>query len=49
MSGAAPEPSEGSAPQITLATFQQEHFNVANLVTGLMEADVAKAKQEGGG
>lgn len=36
-------------PSITLATFQAENFNVSNLVQSLMEEDVRKAKQEGGG
>lgn len=34
---------------ITLATFQAGDFNVKNLIEGLMDEDVRRARLEGGG
>ncbi|GAA5857601.1 hypothetical protein JCM8547_004291 [Rhodosporidiobolus lusitaniae] len=41
-------PSSGAGPPISLDTFQQPNFDVTRFVTGLMDQDVARAKQSGG-
>ncbi|GAA6029940.1 hypothetical protein JCM8097_009179 [Rhodosporidiobolus ruineniae] len=45
---ANPSPAPPSLPPISLETFQSASFDVARFVTGLMEDDVARAKQETG-